>query len=171
MTAINRISDAVARAGHRLPRVAQKAAPFLLYRQISNVVHVSGMIAQFEGDKPYLGQLGAQLSTEQGTKAAELSALNILAWLAEATGDDADRVDCCLELNGFVACTADFSEQSQVVSGASNLIVAVLGECGRHTRTSIGVTALPFGVAVEANAKFVLRDQTEAVSRLPRRDS
>ena len=104
------------------------------------------------------GQLGTQLSTAQGAKAAELSALNILAWLAEASGDDADRVDYCLELNGFVACTPDFTEQSQVISGASNLIVAVLGERGRHTRTSIGVAALPFGVAVEANAKFVLRD-------------
>ncbi|WP_447726320.1 RidA family protein [Sphingomonas koreensis] len=158
MTAINRISEAVISAGHHLPQVVQKATPFLLYRQVANVVHVSGMIAQFEGDRPYLGQLGAQLTTEQGAKAAELSALNILAWLAEATGDDADRVDCCLELNGFVACTPDFTEQSQVISGASNLIVAVLGERGRHTRTSIGVAALPFGVAVEVNAKFVLRD-------------
>lgn len=158
MTAINPISDAVVHAGHRLPRVVQKDTPFLLYRHVGNVVHVSGMIAQFEGDRPYLGQLGAQLSTEQGAKAAQLSALNILAWLAEATGDDADRVECCLELNGFVACTPDFTEQSQVISGASNLIVAVLGERGRHTRTSIGVAALPFGVAVEANAKFVLRD-------------
>lgn len=158
MPAINRISDAVIRAGHRLPAVVQKPTPFLLYRQVGDVVHVSGMIAQFEGDRPYLGQLGAHLTTEQGARAAELSALNLLAWLAEATGDDADRVECCLELNGFVACTPGFTEQSQVISGASDLIVAVLGERGRHTRTSIGVAALPFGVAVEINAKFVLRD-------------
>jgi enamine deaminase RidA (YjgF/YER057c/UK114 family) len=91
-------------------------------------------------------------------KAAELSALNILAWLAKACDDRLDRVDCCLALNGFVACTPAFTEQSQVISGASRLIVTVLGESGRHTRTSIGVTALPFGVPVEINATFVLLD-------------
>lgn len=155
----NSLTAAVERAGHRLPRVMQKDTPFLLYRQTGNVVHVSGMIAQFEGDRPYLGRLGAELTVEQGTRAAELSALNILAWLAEATGDDLDRVDCCLELNGFVAATPDFTQHSPIIGGASHLIVAVLGsERGRHTRTSVGVASLPFGVAVEINAKFVLRD-------------
>lgn len=152
------ISQAVINAGFRLPRVIQKDTPFLLHRLTGSILHVSGMIAQFEGERPYLGRLGAELATGDGAKAAELSALNILAWLAQATGDDAGRVDCCLELNGFVACTPDFTEQSQVISGASRLIVAVLGERGRHCRTSIGVTALPFGVPVEINARFVLRD-------------
>ena len=157
MSVINSISGAVERVGHRLPRVIQKETPFLLYRHAGDVLHISGMIAQFEGDKPYLGRLGAELTVEQGAKAAELSALNILAWLAEATGDDADRVDYCLELNGFVACTPDFTDHSPVISGASHLIVAVLGERGRHTRISIGAPSLPFGVAVEINAKFVLK--------------
>lgn len=152
------LSELVAPTGYRFPTVEQKPTPFLLYRIIGDILYVSGMIAQFEGARPYMGRLGADLTTAQGIKAAELSALNILAWVAQATGDNADRVVCCLELNGFVACTPDFTEQSQVISGASNLIVAVLGDRGRHCRTAVGVSALPFGVAVEINAKFVLRD-------------
>lgn len=154
---VNSIAAAVGALGHVLPRVVQKDTPFLLYRRVGPVLHISGMIAQFEGNRPFIGRLGAELTTDQGVQAAELSALNILAWLAEATEDDADRVECCLEMNGYVASTPDFTEHSPVISGASHLIVSVLGERGRHTRTSIGVASLPFGVAVEINAKFVLR--------------
>ena len=151
------VSSLVEARGHRLPRVRQGPTSFVLHRTVGDVLHVSGQIAQWEGDKPYVGRLGDAFATADGVKAAELCALNILAWVAQATGDDADRIDCCLRLGGFVACTPDFTEQSQVISGASNLIVGVLGERGRHTRTAVGVAALPFGVAVEIDAQFVLR--------------
>lgn len=144
--------------GHRLPAVKQGPTPFLLYRIARGVVHISGQIAQFEGERPFLGRLGGAVSLEQGVRAAELSALNILAWLARAVDDDADRVDCCLRLGGFVASEPDFTDQSRVISGASHLIVDVLGERGRHTRTAVGVAALPFGVAVEIDAQFVLTE-------------
>lgn len=152
------ISASVRVLGHTLPRVIQKETPFLLYRQIGRVLHISGMIAQFEGARPFVGRLGAELTVDEGKRAAELSALNILAWLAEATNDDAERVECCLEMNGFVASTPEFTEHSPVIGGASNLVVAVLGDRGKHTRTSVGVASLPFGVAVEINAKFVLTE-------------
>lgn len=151
------LSDLALARGHRLPAVKQGPTSFLLHRIIGDVLHISGQIAQWEGERRYIGRLGAEFETADGIKAAELCALNILAWAAKATGDDADRLDCCLRLGGFVACTADFTEQSQVISGASNLIVDVLGERGRHTRTAIGVAALPFGVAVEIDAQFVLK--------------
>lgn len=150
------ITAAVRSLGHALPRVIQKDTPFVLYRRVGPMLHISGMIAQFEGSRPFTGRLGAELNVADGKRAAELSALNILAWLAEATDDDAERVECCLELNGYVASTPDFKDHSPVIGGASNLVVAVLGERGRHTRTSVGVASLPFGVAVEINAKFVL---------------
>ncbi len=150
------ITGLAAAKGYRLPAVKQGPTSFLLYRIHERVLHISGQIAQFEGERPYVGRLGADFTREEGIRAAELSALNILAWLAEATGDDADRVDFCLRLTGYVACTPDFTEQSHVISGASNLIVDVLGERGRHTRAAVGVAALPFGVAVEIDAQFVL---------------
>ncbi|QNA85514.1 RidA family protein [Sphingomonas sp. So64.6b] len=151
------ISALVEARGHRLPQVKQGATSFLLYRMVGSVLHISGQIAQWEGSRPHLGRLGAEIATPDGIKAAELCALNILAWLSQATKDDADRVDCCLRLGGFVASTPEFTEQSQVISGASNLIVDVFGERGRHTRTAVGVASLPFGVAVEIDAQFVLR--------------
>lgn len=150
------LSSLVEAKGHRLPAVKQGPTPFLLYRITGTILHVSGQIPQWQGERTFIGRLGAEFSTAEGAKAAELCALNILAWVAEATGDDAGRIDCCLRLGGFVACTPDFGEQSQVISGASNLIVDVLGERGRHTRTAVGVAALPFGVAVEIDAQFVL---------------
>lgn len=154
---MTQLSTLVAAAGHQLPKVKQGPTSFLLYRTVGNVLHISGQIAQWEGERRHIGRLGAEFTTAQGVEAAQLCGLNILAWAAEATGDDADRIECCLRLGGFVACTPDFSEQSQVISGASQLIVDVLGERGRHTRTAVGVAALPFGVAVEIDAQFVLK--------------
>lgn len=154
---MSQLSTLVAEAGHSLPAVKQGPTSFVLHRTVGNVLHISGQIAQWEGERRHVGRLGAELSTAQGIEAARLSALNILAWVAEATGDDADRIECCLRLGGFVACTPDFTEQSHVISGASQLIVDVLGERGRHTRTAVGVAALPFGVAVEIDAQFVLK--------------
>lgn len=151
------LSALVEASGRRLPAVSQGPTGFVLYKVVGDILHISGQIAQWEGQRPYVGRLGDRLSTADGVAAAELCALNILAWAAKATGDDADRIDSCLRLGGYVACTPDFTEQSQVISGASNLIVDILGERGRHTRTSVGVAALPFGVAVEIDAQFVVR--------------
>lgn len=152
-----RLSDLALSKGHRLPTVKQGLTSFVLYRILNGVTHISGQIAQFEGERPYIGRLGDEFTTEQGIEAAKLCALNILAWLAKAVDDDSDRIDFCLRLGGYVACTHDYKEQSQVISGASNLVVDILGERGRHTRTAIGVSALPFGVSVDIDAQFALK--------------
>lgn len=150
------ISALAAAKGLKFPEVKAGPPTFLIYRIVDRMVHISGQIAQFEGDRPFLGRLGDTVSIEDGVRAAELCALNILAWLAKAVDDDADRVACCVRINGFVACAPDFYDQSQVISGASKLLVDVLGDRGLHTRSAIGVAALPFNVAVEIDAQFAL---------------
>jgi enamine deaminase RidA (YjgF/YER057c/UK114 family) len=107
-------------------------------------------------DKPaFIGILGATLSLEEGQRAAQLCALNILAQIKAAAGD-LDCVASILRLVGYVASTADFKEHHKVMNGASELMLDIFGDLGRHARTSVGVAALPQGVPVEVEATVEL---------------
>jgi enamine deaminase RidA (YjgF/YER057c/UK114 family) len=118
-------------------------------------VVISGQIPLRDGKMLHVGKLGAGMSIEEAQEAARLCALNILAQLKAAAGD-LDNVKRCLRLGGFVNCTPDFTQQPQIVNGASDLMVAVFGDAGKHARTAVGVPSLPGGVAVEVDAMFEL---------------
>ncbi|MFC3052557.1 RidA family protein [Kordiimonas pumila] len=159
------ITSLAAAKGYTLPKVHYANTDFILYRVTGNLVYISGMVAQFEGKRPYIGKLGKDISLEDGIEAAKLSALNILSWLREAVGDDASRIASCLKLGGFVASTPSFTDQSKVISGASRLIVDVFGEKGKHTRTSVGVAVLPFDISVEIEAIFELHPKEDTPTK------
>ena len=105
---------------------------------------------------PVCRQLGADVSVADGQRAARLCALNVLAHLSVAAGGDLDRVKRVLRLGGFVNCTPEFTDMPQVVNGASDLMVEISGDAGRHARAAVGVSSLPLGVAVEVEAMFEL---------------
>jgi enamine deaminase RidA (YjgF/YER057c/UK114 family) len=109
-----------------------------------------------DGRLVHPGLLGRDLGVEQGALAARWCALNALSVLRHALGD-LDRIERVLSVLGFVACAPGFTEQPAVVDGASRLLVEVLGESGRHTRSAIGVAALPRGGAVEIEVEVALR--------------
>ena len=96
------------------------------------------------------------ISIADGQQAARLCALNIITHLRIAADGDLDRVRRCLRLGGFVNCTPDFTDMPQVVNGASDLMVEVFGDAGRHARAAVGTSALPSGVSVEVEATFEL---------------
>ncbi len=98
-----------------------------------------------------MGTLGADVDVETGQAAARLCALNVLAQAKAALGS-LDRIAQVVRLTGFVAATADFKDHPKVVNGASDLMVEVLGDAGRHTRAAVGVASLPMGSAVEVDA-------------------
>jgi enamine deaminase RidA (YjgF/YER057c/UK114 family) len=98
------------------------------------------------------------LPIDQGVEAARLCAIAVLAVLKEAVGGDFGRLAGCIQISGFVRSTSSFEEHSTVINGASDLLVSVLGEKGRHARAAIGVVSLPFGAAVEVSAQFQLAD-------------
>jgi enamine deaminase RidA (YjgF/YER057c/UK114 family) len=100
--------------------------------------------------------LGDAIDEAEGTKAAELATLGLLAQLGSALDDDLARLVRVVRLSVYVSATAEFTRQSVVANGASNLLVNALGEKGRHARTAIGVASLPSGVAVEVDAIFEL---------------
>ena len=102
----------------------------------------------------HMGKLGNGLEIEDGKKAAQACALNILGQVNAAINGDWSRVKRCVKLGAFVNCTPDFNDHPAVVNGASDLMVAVLDEAGKHARFAVGAPSLPLGVAVEIDAIF-----------------
>ncbi len=140
--------------GIALPTPVQPVANYLPYRWSGSLLFIAGQIPLQDGQLPYLGKVGVDLSIEQGQAAARLCAINILAQVNAALNGNLDRVNACLKLGGFVNCAADFSEQPTVINGASDLMVGVFGDKGRHARAAVGSNALPRNVAVEVDAIF-----------------
>ncbi len=153
----NSIRQRVRALGLTLPTPSQPAANYISYVVSQNQLFISGQIPLVDGKPAYLGRLGESLSDEDGAQAAELATLGLLAQLSEAVGDDLARVVRILRLGVFIASSGDFSRQSAVANGASNLVVKALGDKGQHVRTAVGVSSLPAGVAVEVDAIFELQ--------------
>ena len=149
-----RIEATLKRLGIELPEPSAPIANYVPYTVSGNLVFVSGQICVWNGERRHVGKLGAAISVEEGREAARLCALNILAQLKAACGGDLDRMRRCLRLGGFVNCTPEFADMPQVVNGASDLMVEVFGDAGRHARAAVGTSSLPGGVAVEVEATF-----------------
>lgn len=140
-----------------LPQAAAPVANYVPTVRSGDLLFVAGQVCQWQGERRFLGKLGRDISLEQGQQAARLCALNILAQAKAALGGDLDRVLRCVRLGAFINGTDDFTQQPQVANGASDLMVEVLGDAGRHARAAVGVNALPGGVAVEVEAVFEVR--------------
>jgi enamine deaminase RidA (YjgF/YER057c/UK114 family) len=140
-----------------LPQASTPAANYVPVVRSGNLLFVSGQVCQWNGERRFIGKLGRDVTVEQGQEAARLCALNILAHVRAALDGDLDRVVRVVRLGGFVNSTEDFTQQPQVVNGASDLMVEVFGDAGRHARAAVGVNALPFGTAVEVEAVFEVR--------------
>lgn len=145
--------------GASLPLAAAfPAANYVPYVITGNLVFISGQIPFLDGVKDHFGRLGENLTVEQGQEAAKACALNLLAQLRSAVDEDWSRVVRCVRLGGFVNSTPDFDQHPAVINGASDLIVAALGDIGKHARAAVGVSNLPFGVAVEVDAVFEIKN-------------
>ncbi|MDJ0936361.1 MAG: RidA family protein [Kiloniellales bacterium] len=140
--------------GIELPEAAAPAANYVPYVVSGNHVFVAGQITIYNGEIQYVGKLGRDYGVEEGEAAARLCALNIIAQVKAACGGDLDRVVRCVRLGGFVNSTADFTDQPEVINGASNLMVEVFGDKGKHSRAAVSAASLPRGVAVEVDAVF-----------------
>lgn len=151
-----RIEARLKELGIELPAAVAPVANYVPYTVSGNLVIVSGQVTLWGGKAEYVGKLGRDLSVADGQKAARLCALNILAHVKNACGGDLDRMKRVLRLGGFVNCTPDFTEMPQVVNGASDLMVEIFGDAGKHARAAVGVASLPLGVAVEVEAMVEL---------------
>jgi enamine deaminase RidA (YjgF/YER057c/UK114 family) len=130
-----------------LPEVTQPVAAFVPFVRSGKLLFVSGHIAKIDG-KPWVGQLGRELSTEQGKDAARRVAIDLLGTLHGALGD-LEKVRRILKLLVLVNSDPSFTEQHLVANGASELLVEVFGDEGKHARAAFGVAQIPFGSCVE----------------------
>lgn len=135
-----------------LPQAASPAANYVPYTISGNMLYISGQLPMENGKIAVSGLLGRDVDVATARRAAELCAINLLAQANAALGGDLSRVRRVLKIQGFVASTPDFVEQHLVINGASDLLVAVLGDAGRHARAAVGMASLPLNAAVEVDA-------------------
>ena len=150
------IEERLAAMGLRLPEPAAPLAAYVPFVRAGDLLHVSGQIARDEGGV-IRGMLGADMDAPAGAAAARWCALHLLAQVRAACEGDWGRLLRVVKLTGFVASQPSFLDQPKVVNGASELLVEVLGERGRHARSAVGVAALPLGAAIEVEGVFLLR--------------
>jgi enamine deaminase RidA (YjgF/YER057c/UK114 family) len=153
---VSRIEARLADLGLVLPSPPVPIANFVPWQREGRTVYLAGQVNEWNGAVPFVGKLGREFDVAAGQEAARLCALNLLACLRLACDGDLDRVRQCLRLGGFVNCVPEFEFAPAVVNGASDLIVAVFGDAGRHARTAVGVASLPRRAAVEIDAIFLI---------------
>lgn len=147
------IEQRLAAQGVILPDAPAPAANYVPFVQIGDIVHVSGQVSAGP-DGLITGKLGAGMGIEDGAAAARACAISLLAQVRMACDGDLDRLVRVVKLTGFVNSAAEFTDQPKVINGASDFLVAVLGDAGRHARSAVGVASLPLGVAVEIEGMF-----------------
>jgi enamine deaminase RidA (YjgF/YER057c/UK114 family) len=138
-----------------IPEAAPGIGSYVPFLHLDRLLFISGQLPMKEGKVAVSGKLGADIDRARGQEAARLCALNILAQ-AKAALRDLDRIVQLLRLNGFVNAAPDFADHAKVVNGASDFLVEVLGNKGRHTRIAVGCSSLPLGAAVEIDAIFAV---------------
>lgn len=131
-----------------LPAVATPAAAYVMFAQSGNTIFLSGHIAKKDG-KPWVGQLGKNMTTEEGKIAARGVAIDLIATLQAACGGDLNRVTRIVKVMSLVNSTGDYTEQHLVTNGASELFGEIFGEQGKHARSAFGVAQIPLGACVE----------------------
>ena len=136
----------------KLPKLAPPQGSYVPWVRTGALLFISGQITMGENGLEYVGTVGKEINVEEAKRAARLCALNILAQAAAALDGDLDRVTRIVKLTGFVNAVAGFTQQPEVVNGASDLFAEIFGEAGRHARAAVGVSSLPRNVAVEIEA-------------------
>ena len=138
----------VASLGLTLPSPPQPVATYVPSVRVGDLLFISGVVPSRDGRIAFQGKVGGNLSKEEGYEAAKVSLLNALANIRQAAGS-LDRVQRIVKMTGYVASQEGFREQPYVINGASDLLVEIFGEAGRHARAAVGVAELPMGVPVE----------------------
>ena len=138
--------------GIEIPDMPNALANYVPYKLSDSIVYVSGQAPVMNGKLIYKGKVGNDISIEDGIKAAELCCINIISVLKKSINGDWNKLDNFLKLGGFVNCNRDFVDQPQIINGASDLLVKIFGEQGKHSRFAVGSNSLPMNISVEIDA-------------------
>jgi len=154
---MSKIEEKLKSLGIELPTPAAPVANYVGFVKSGNQVFISGQLPIDKGEVKYIGKVGSKISVEDAKVAARLCAINLLAQLKVACEGNLERVVRCVKLGAFVNAEPDFTDHPAVANGASDLMVEVLGDAGKHSRAAVGSGSLPRGVAVEVDAIFEIK--------------
>jgi len=140
----------------KLPEAKAPVGSYVATKIIGNLLFISGQISISDSGDLIKGKVGKELTTQDGYEAAKRCGLSIVAQAKVACDGDLSKIKSCVKLTGFVNSTEDFIEQPKVINGASDLIAAIFGDAGMHTRAAVSTNSLPLGVSVEVDAIFEL---------------
>jgi enamine deaminase RidA (YjgF/YER057c/UK114 family) len=149
---MGQIDKRLAELGITLPVPAKPVANYVGWVRTGNLVYTAGQVPLKDGKIEYQGKLGKDYTVEQGAEAARICAINVVAQLKDAVGGDLDRIKRIVKVVGFVNGVPDFVDHPKVINGASDLIVEIFGDKGKHARSAVGSGSLPVNVAVEVEA-------------------
>ena len=150
------IEDNIKKLNINLPKAPDPVGSYVATKIVGKFLYVSGQVSINEKGEFIKGKVGKELNLEEGYEAAKRCALNILSQAKKACDNDLTKIKSCIKLTGYVNSIDDFVEQPKIINGASDIISAVLGDSGKHTRAAVSVNSLPLGVAVEVDAIFEL---------------
>ena len=137
-----------------LPNAPDPVGAYVVFKKINNLLFISGQLPISSDGKIIKGQIGKDLTLEDGQKASKLCVINILAQVKKALNGDLNNIKNCVKITGFVNSTDDFKNQPKVINPASETLAAVFGDKGKHARVAISANSLPLGAAVEIDAIF-----------------
>ena len=150
------IEDKIKELNLVLPEARDPVGSYVASKIIGKMLFISGQISISSNGELIKGKVGKELTIEDGYQAANRCGLSIISQVKKACNGDLSKIKSCIKLTGFVNSTDDFIEQPKVINGASDLIVAVFGNAGMHTRAAVSASSLPLGVSVEVDAIFEL---------------
>ena len=140
-----------------IPDMPTPLANYVPYKIIGKSLYISGQAPVLNGEIIYQGKVGSDVTIEDGIAAAKLCCINIIAAVKKGLEGDWDKLDSFVKLTGYVNCNDDFKDQPKVINGASDMLVEIFGDQGRHTRAAVGSNALPLGISVEIDAIIHLK--------------
>ena len=143
--------------GLNIPDLPKALANYVPFKIIGKTIYISGQAPVHNGELIYKGKVGSDISIEEGIEAAKLCVINIIAALKTGLEGDWDKLDSFVKLTGFVNCQDNFTDQPKIINGASDMLVEIFGDQGRHARVAVGSNALPLGIAVEIDSIVQLK--------------
>ena len=143
--------------GLKIPELPKALANYVPYKIVGKTMYISGQAPVKNGELIYKGKVGSDISVEDGIEAARLCVINIIAAVKTGLEGDWSKLDSFVKLTGYVNCQNYFTDQPKIINGASDMLVEIFGDQGRHARVAVGSNALPLGIAVEIDAIVQLK--------------
>ena len=143
--------------GLNIPELPKALANYVPYKIVGKTMYISGQTPVRNGEMIYKGKVGSDITIEEGIEAAKLCVINIIAAVKTGLEGDWNKLDSFVKLTGFVNCQDSFTDQPKIINGASDMLVEIFGDQGRHARVAVGSNALPLGISVEIDAIIQLK--------------